>query len=392
MRTDIMEQILKILAPPVSRQVHGLAPEILMELVAPMMGKFDKVSGKVENAGDDTTVKGTLVMSALMHGTWSKEFRKTSHMLYMAYCERLHGEWEKSLPMKLKDHSYLPSHAELAILTETPANNGWGEPPLPYDKTAERARLCGSKFDVFFDTEKLLDPDYISVEEVFLMLDPFDTKTFTKLHFFCEKNGFCNVLNREMIESLAERLTLPPTKKKHQNKIVEVGAGSGRLTHFLKQYNVPNIVATDANPEGYIAGYSTEKFPVEKAGYEEVVARYNPHILLCSWMPEGTDWSSVWREQHIHEYLLLGEPYAGQSGTAWETFGLLPENHFPLPSWLGGTAIETLPPNPPFAQDGYTQCLNSSVGKWMVGQRDRSSPTTACVEFTKIESEYPDFL
>eukprot|EP01060_Flectonema_neradi_P013082 TRINITY_DN19881_c0_g1_i1.p1 TRINITY_DN19881_c0_g1~~TRINITY_DN19881_c0_g1_i1.p1 ORF type:complete len:405 (+),score=60.15 TRINITY_DN19881_c0_g1_i1:32-1246(+) len=377
-----MEHILKILAPPMARQRHGLPPAMMMELVGSMVGKFADVDIEKIAAGtirDDSTTKGTLLISAMMHGTWSKEYRKTSHMLYMAHCKHMYSDWEQSLPANLKDHTYLPSHKELRVLLDHPQENGWPINPQQYDKTLQRANLCSDKIEALYNMDKLLDPEYISVEELFLMLDPFDTKTFTKLHFFCEQNGFCNVLNQEMISELANHL------KSQDRPIIEVGAGSGRLTHFLKQYGVNDIRATDHKPDGYISGYSTGNFPVERADSDEVVKKYCPHTILCSWMPEGIDWTSSWRTDQINKYILLGEPFGGQSGTPWDTFGVVPQNEFALPPWLGGATFKEPPTSPPYIQDGYTQHLSHDVGKWMIGQRDTGIPTTGCLEY-RIDS------
>lgn len=91
--------------------------------------------------------------------------------------------------------------------------------------------------------------------------------------------------------------------------ILEIGAGSGRLTHFLKQKleeKVPgkfNIVATDSGKWRI-----KQTFPVEQIEHDAALKKYQPRIAIFSWMPYEEDYTAEFRSTDtIEEYLLIGE-------------------------------------------------------------------------------------
>jgi hypothetical protein len=102
------------------------------------------------------------------------------------------------------------------------------------------------------------------------------------------------VLNSEFVAALADYLVKRAIIIKGQQNpatILEVGAGRGRLSHFLalgigRTANNSIIIATDSGEYGIKPMHPVEKLDV-KAG----LAQYNPDIIIASWMPNGVDWT-----------------------------------------------------------------------------------------------------
>ena len=79
----------------------------------------------------------------------------------------------------------------------------------------------------------------------------------------------------------------------------------------------------------------------------------------CSWMPMGVDWSALFRQALVDEYILIGECDDGSCGDNWKTWG----NH----SFLSDDVEELLDHKetatdaaesavfPLFEVDGYTR-------------------------------------
>jgi hypothetical protein len=140
----------------------------------------------------------------------------------------------------------------------------------------------------------------------------------------------------------------------------------------------------------------------EKMSQEEAVARYQPRVVVSSWMPEE-DWTAVWRAHpSVRAYVLLGEADGGQSGRPWPTWGIRPsevfgtrEEEFPPPPWLVGEEPSADEKCPPFEVDGWTrhspgEPLVAEVNRWMVGQGDldhRLGNSTQAVVFTRTRAD-----
>lgn len=94
---------------------------------------------------------------------------------------------------------------------------------------------------------------------------------------------------------------------REQLKVLEVGAGEGRLSHFLQEVinqkasGVIEVKATD--------DYSKIQpvYEVKQMDYREAL-NHQPDIVICSWMPPARDWSQAFRgTSSVREYLLIGE-------------------------------------------------------------------------------------
>ena len=135
------------------------------------------------------------------------------------------------------------------------------------------------------------------------------------------------VFNADHIEALAAyfivrmaELGLPALS------VVEVGAGDGRLSHFLRVALAKSdaqgadrvtITATDDNSRQLEQFYA-----VETCDAAEVMNRFQPDVVLVSWMELGQDWTSSFRAcESVREYVLVGEVDAGACGHPWNTWG-----------------------------------------------------------------------
>ena len=79
-----------------------------------------------------------------------------------------------------------------------------------------------------------------------------------------------HILTQEFVESLAEEIKhLNP-----QGTLVEIAAGTGKLSYWLNRYKVP-IIPTDAEP--------TNDIVVRKTG-QEALELYKPEFVLTSWL------------------------------------------------------------------------------------------------------------
>ena len=127
--------------------------------------------------------------------------------------------------------------------------------------------------------------------------------------------------------------------------ILEVGAGDGRLSHFLKQKlgkraNKIKVIATDSGEYGI-----KPQFPVEKLTHTKALEKYKPEIVICSWMPYKVDFTADFRKcPSVMEYILIGDADDG-CGDPWKTWGLPPIESLYDPS----KECEI----PPYERDGF---------------------------------------
>lgn len=179
--------------------------------------------------------------------------------------------------------------------------------------------------------EKLKNPSYLPTSK-----DIFNAFSFGKIDdsfknelfklCFDEKNPIFEFLNEEFLNSLGDYLSKRVESfgatKDRPITILEVGAGNGRLSHFLQQKlkerisrEEIKIIVTDSGEAGI-----RPIFSVEKLNHKEALEKYKPQIVICSWMPPGIDFSADFRStKSLREYILIGEPVV--CGDFWLTWG-----------------------------------------------------------------------
>eukprot|EP00927_Polykrikos_kofoidii_P077278 TRINITY_DN74236_c0_g1_i1.p1 TRINITY_DN74236_c0_g1~~TRINITY_DN74236_c0_g1_i1.p1 ORF type:complete len:305 (-),score=28.48 TRINITY_DN74236_c0_g1_i1:330-1244(-) len=117
-------------------------------------------------------------------------------------------------------------------------------------------------------------------------------------------------------------------------RILEVGAGSGLLTAHLRSSirtlvqagTVEVLQATDRGDRGLAVSSlshiqsempSAAALPVvECMSYTDALVVKSPHVVICSWMPLGQDWTPAFRRcPSVFEYILIGEADTGVCGS-----------------------------------------------------------------------------
>lgn len=86
-------------------------------------------------------------------------------------------------------------------------------------------------------------------------------------------------------------------------KCLEIAAGDGTLTRFLKEDHKNCHATDDYSWEHYI------KYPsfVEKADAKNALHKYNPEVVLCSWpVPKNSYERHVFRTNSVNLYIVIG--------------------------------------------------------------------------------------
>lgn len=178
------------------------------------------------------------------------------------------------------------------------------------------------------------------------------------MNALCEERGIYQVWTKEYVELLARYLLKRTNEFQGETVVLDVGAGDGLLSKYL-QFAIGDEIRPKSSQRGNIRGkvkgsrpqpasshvYPSkippkvpsiiaiddgswkiiEKADVEKIRVEEALKKYSDDntqlIVLCSWMPMGVDWSALFRQFNVHEYILIGECDEGSCGDNWETWG-----------------------------------------------------------------------
>ena len=141
--------------------------------------------------------------------------------------------------------------------------------------------------------------------------------------------------------------------------IVEVGAGNGRLSHFLEEKLKQDNYIYDIIPTDNFSWEKTAKekiqphFNVAPYNHKESVILFNPTIVICSMMTPDGDLSKVFRSnQNVQEYILLGHRIG--TGHDWETHG---ENYF---------SVKDEGSTPDFIKGGFERLEIDEVSKHLI--------------------------
>ena len=110
---------------------------------------------------------------------------------------------------------------------------------------------------------------------------------------------------KEYIDELADFI-----KSIHKDgNVLEVGAGDGMLSYWLRDRGIP-VVATDDN-----TWKITARAPVRKLGVKKAIKEYNPEVVVCSWptMDGKLDKEIFFAEPP--KVILIGEGAGGCTGS-----------------------------------------------------------------------------
>ena len=176
------------------------------------------------------------------------------------------------------------------------------------------------------------------------------------LNALCEKANLYQIWTREYVEQLGDYLQQrTAAHTQGETIVVDVGAGDGKLVQYLQEYLdnrqasttfqepkqkgrpqvtapstssqpvMPRLVATDDQswriPHAGRVENLTVQEAMDKYAITADVDQTDQIIVLCSWMPMGEDWTHIFREYQVDEYILIGEADDGQCGDNWLTWG-----------------------------------------------------------------------
>ena len=229
--------------------------------------------------------------------------------------------------------------------------------------------------------EKIIkDPSFLPThEDIFRAFNPEgyltdNYKTYLQEDWlslvYREENPVFELLNKEYIDALGNYLSkqaedLSATVD-NPITILEVCAGNGRLTHFLREnleQKIPGKIKMYAIDSGESEGFTIEtNFPVEKLDHKTAIEKYKPQIILCSWMPMDKDLSADFRTAaSVKEYILSGYPES--CGDEWSTYGLNFSGQDEYKEREGQI--------PPYEIDGFKQNDLDEVHKYQISRVDK---------------------
>ncbi len=229
---------------------------------------------------------------------------------------------------RLRDPNYLPTMAdiEFAFVRESDL----------YNKSGKYDPLTG----------------YVSVSRIRWINFCHDKKRPT--YEFLTRE-FINALGDYLIERVEEIRQTPG----QQIVIMEVAAGNGRMTHFLgkrlMERNAHNIVIIPTDSGEWEL---KPDFYVNRLDYREALDRFMPQIVICSWMPQFTDFTTSFREcPSVQEYILIGHSDSDVCGNAWQTWGHLYDENQEQPEI-------------PYERDGFHREDLDSISNLQIGMSD----------------------
>lgn len=202
--------------------------------------------------------------------------------------------------------------------------------------------------------KQIENPHYLPTHEEFLKVFG-DKKAVTDWLGF--GFGKYEILTREFVEQFSQYLSSKIISHTNQNptkcRIVEVGAGDGRLSEFLNralQSQVEGLYELIPTDSGDQDSWNVDlTFPVIALDNESAL-KLNPHIIICSWMPQTEDWTANFRRlANLKEYILIGDP--SHCGCLYQTWGQLR--------------------NPPdYERDGFTRFDRPELSRWQLCSYD----------------------
>ena len=110
-----------------------------------------------------------------------------------------------------------------------------------------------------------------------------------------EKRGIYCFYSRELIAGLAKAIGA--------RSCVEIAAGDGTLSRFLRQQGV-EITASDDFSWRKVVDYPDDVMQLDASA---AIARYQPEVVLCSWPPAGNHFEKqLFRQRCVQSYIVIG--------------------------------------------------------------------------------------
>lgn len=137
-----------------------------------------------------------------------------------------------------------------------------------------------------------------------------DTVSDINLFALCCHNKIYQLWNKEQIKVLSGEIQNLTT-----STVLEVAAGDGMLSHWLREYDIDIIATDDGSWKIPIHG------EVEHLDAIEAIRKYNPEVVIASWLPMGELDLAILSEQ-VPNFITIGETEGGCTGSyrIWEEY------------------------------------------------------------------------
>ena len=172
-----------------------------------------------------------------------------------------------------------------------------------------------------------------------------------------------DILNEEYIEALGNylnrRIDQLGGTERNQIVILETGAGSGKLSHFLKE-RLQRKAAGKFNFISVDLGTKVKQyFPIKQIDYREALKKFQPSIVITSWMPQE-DWTRDYRKTaSVQEYILIGNPENTGTYSTWG-MGIID---------LGDNQSDYIrEENPEYKREGFEDVLLKEVSQYQISR------------------------
>jgi hypothetical protein len=131
----------------------------------------------------------------------------------------------------------------------------------------------------------------------------------------CHENAIFQIYSKEFIETLANQI-----KKLNPKKVIEVGAGDGRLSYFLNKHGVnskpiDNHAWAKCEDDKNVV-HITYPPEVEKIDYRNALRKYNPDLVILCWEELSAKYTQKILDYPSVKYVIwIGEHAGGCTGS-----------------------------------------------------------------------------
>jgi hypothetical protein len=180
-------------------------------------------------------------------------------------------------------------------------------------------------------------------------------------------------------------------------RVLEVGAGDGRLQHHLScalqrlggSASAVQLTATDSDERGLRAASPFASLVRVAPCDAQLLEAERPDLIIACWQPFGVDWTAMFRAcASVREYVLIGEADDGICGRPWETWGCRApgdEDGSESSSEEKGES-RAARPLAPYEADGFVRVDLPGLSRWQLCRTDerwRSRGASRTVAFRR---------
>ncbi len=134
---------------------------------------------------------------------------------------------------------------------------------------------------------------------------------------FCHKRDVFHAFCYEFIEGLAAQIKALQVT----GPIVEVAAGNGKLSYWLKKFGIPVIATDDYGTGWHSQPLKRNPLYVERLIHSEALRKYEPELVIGCWLPYKSSIAlDVLDAPSVKSYIDIGEGKYGCTGSEqlWE--------------------------------------------------------------------------